>query len=53
MKKSAWHSSTSDTYHVCTNCTAGSEIEPENLRQGTGNRPLCKECQRLLNRGSC
>jgi hypothetical protein len=27
--------------------STGNNIERENLRQGTGGKPLCKECARL------
>lgn len=41
-----WHSSKQydpQVYHNETRCNTGNNIERENVRQGTGNRPLCKE----------
>jgi hypothetical protein len=46
-----WHSTGSDVYHNNPNCQTGSSIEPENIWQGTGNKQLCGECQRLNNAG--
>ena len=46
--KAAWHSIKSEIYHDNTACSTGSNIEPEHLRQGTGGKPLCNECN-LLN----
>jgi hypothetical protein len=34
-------------YHDDTRCKTGNNIEPENKRLGTDNRPLCEECQHL------
>lgn len=34
-------------YHNNTECTEGNNIEKENLRKGTDNRPLCDHCSRL------
>ncbi len=45
--KSPWHSSEQKVYHNNTECNTGNNIEPENLRQGTGGKRLCKECARL------
>jgi hypothetical protein len=42
-----WHSANSDVYHNNRNCQTGNSIAPENVRQGTGGKPLCEECQRL------
>ncbi len=53
MKKAPWHSIKQPVHHVCTNCNTGNNIEPENLRQGTGNKPLCKECEGLIKRSVC
>ncbi len=49
MKKSPWHSIKADVHHVCT----GNNIEKENVRQGTGGKPLCKECSGLISGGGC
>lgn len=43
-KKSPWYSVKEDVHHDNTNCNTGNNIEKENLRQGTGGHPLCKEC---------
>ncbi len=47
----SWHSVNSDVYHNNPNCQTGSSIAPENTRQGTGNKPLCEECERLNSSG--
>jgi len=49
-RKAPWHSvklSAPKVHHDNTKCTEGNNIERENLRQGTGNRPLCDHCQHL------
>ena len=46
-KKAAWNSVKEEIYHNDTNCNTGNNIERENLRQGTGGKRLCKECERL------
>jgi hypothetical protein len=46
-----WHSVNSDIYHNNPNCQTGNRIEPENLRQGTGGKTLCEECERLNSAG--
>jgi hypothetical protein len=33
-----------DVHHDNTSCRPGNNIEPENRRAGTGNKPKCKEC---------
>ena len=38
-------------YHNNSKCTEGNNIEPENRRNGTGNRPLCSHCSRLNSQG--
>ena len=53
MKKSPWHAVKQNVHHVCTNCNTGNNIEAENLRQGTGNKPLCSECKDLVDKGRC
>ncbi len=45
--KSAWHSVKTDVHHNNTDCNTGNNIEKENVRQGTGGKPLCKECAAL------
>jgi len=45
------HSGNSQVYHNNPNCQTGNSIELENLRQGTGDKPLCEECQPLNGAG--
>jgi hypothetical protein len=42
-----WHSVKQPFHHNNTNCNTGNNIEQENRRDGTGQKPLCKECERL------
>jgi hypothetical protein len=49
--RTAWHSANSEVYHNNPNCQTGNSIKPENLLQGTGNKPLCGECEKLNNAG--
>ncbi len=42
-----------ERHHVCTNCNTGNNIEKENLREGTGGKPLCDECKEWIKRGQC
>jgi hypothetical protein len=46
-----WHAEDSDVYHNNPNCQTGNSIAQENIRQGTGGRPLCGECERLNSAG--
>jgi hypothetical protein len=46
-----WHSVIAPVCHNNTNCNTGNNIEKENLRQGTGGKPLCHECARLNQQG--
>ena len=46
-KKAPWHSVKENVHHDNTECNTGNNIESENLRQGTGGKPLCKECANL------
>lgn len=46
-KKSPWHSIKQNVHHNNTECNTGNNIERENLRDGTGGKPLCAECARL------
>ena len=46
-----WYSANSDVYHNNPNCQTGNNMDPENVRQGTGGKPLCEECKRLNNAG--
>lgn len=50
-KTSPWHSVKQSVYHDNTNCNTGNNIEKENLRQGTGGKPKCKECSDLDAKG--
>ncbi len=43
----AWYSLTSNFYHTQYNCPLGKEIDRENLRSGTGDREICKQCMDL------
>lgn len=45
-QKSPWHSIKQTVHHNNTTCKTGNNIETENLRQGTGGKPLCKECEK-------
>lgn len=47
MKKTPWHSIKQNVHHNDTSCNTGNNIERENLREGTGGKPLCAECARL------
>lgn len=47
VMKAPWHSIHSYVYHNNTGCSAGNNIDPNDLRQGTGGKPLCQECNRL------
>ena len=53
MQKTAWHSTKQTVHHVCTNCNTGNNIERENMRSGTGGKPLCQECSRLVQGRRC
>jgi hypothetical protein len=39
--KGPWYSMGSNVCHNNPNCQTGNSIEPENIRQGTGNKQLC------------
>lgn len=47
MKKSPWHSIKQTVHHDNTECNTGNNIERENIRTGTGGKPLCGECARI------
>ena len=38
-------------YHNNSGCTERNNIEIENIRLGTGGRPLCEHCARLNRAG--
>jgi len=47
---SPWHSAEEtdrQVYHDNTECTEGNNIEEENRRPGTDNRPKCEHCAEL------
>src|SRR5215216_4835974 len=44
-----WYSANSEVYHNNPNCQTGHSMGPENVRQGTGGKPLCGECEQLNN----
>lgn len=46
-KTQPFHSIKQDVYHNNTSCTEGNNIEKENLRQGTGGKPLCRHRAKL------
>lgn len=46
-KKSQWHSIKQSVYHDNAECNTGSNIDIECLREGTGGKPLCQECNYL------
>jgi hypothetical protein len=51
MKTSPWHSIKQQVHHNDTDCPEGNNIERENLRSGTGGKPLCQRCATLNARG--
>ena len=46
-KRYPWYSILSEVHHDNTDCNTGNNIERENLRAGTGGKPLCRECANL------
>jgi hypothetical protein len=50
-KVSPWYSIKQNVHHDNTNCNTGNNIEKENLRSGTGGKPLCQECADLDKQG--
>jgi Protein of unknown function (DUF2442) len=44
MQKAPWHSIKQSVYHNDARCSTGSIISDEDLRQGTGGKPICQEC---------
>lgn len=50
-KKDPWYSIKQPVHHNNTNCNTGNNIESENLRDGTGGKPLCQECKELSEKG--
>jgi hypothetical protein len=50
-KVSAFYSIKQHVHHNNNKCTEGNNIEKENLRSGTGNKPLCDHCAKLNQEG--
>jgi hypothetical protein len=50
-KTSPWHSIKAPVHHNNTTCTTGNNIEKENRRAGTGEKPLCKDCAEFNRQG--
>lgn len=46
-KVAPFHSIKQTVHHNNSSCTEGNNIEKENLRQGTGGKPLCQHCAKL------
>lgn len=46
-----WHSAQQNVCHANPRCTTGNNIERAYLQMGTGNKPLCQECARLIQSG--
>jgi len=44
---SPWHSIKQHVHHNNTNCNTGNNIEKENHKNGTGDKPICEECKKL------
>lgn len=44
--KSTYHSILSNAHHNNPKCTIGSKLGKEHIRQGTGGKPLCLECEK-------
>lgn len=51
MKVPPVHSIKEQVHHDNNQCTERNNIERENLRQGTGGKPLCQHCARLNAQG--
>lgn len=43
----AYYSKAEKVYHLYKECSLGKDIESENLLEGTGEKELCSECQRI------
>lgn len=46
-----WYAVDSDVYHDNPKCQTGSSIDPQNVREGTGGKILCGECEKLNSAG--
>jgi len=51
MKVAPCHSVKQQVHHDNDQCTERNNIEAENLRQGTGGKPLCDRCATLDREG--
>jgi hypothetical protein len=51
MKKDPWNSIDEQIHHNNTECKTSVSVKAESLRQGTGDKPLCGECDRLSRKG--
>jgi len=50
----AWYSDEDgEAFHICENCPASQQIEPENRQPGTNELPLCKHCAVLSKLNNC
>lgn len=47
MRTSAFYSVKENVYHNNSNCSAGNKVEVADRRNGTGNKDLCRECEKL------
>ena len=46
-----WHSIKENHHHDNSKCGPGSEIPPNNRVNGTGGKPLCRDCAKLNSEG--
>lgn len=46
-----WHSVKETVHHNNTNCSAGTTMDPDYRRGGTGGKRLCDECKKLNDEG--
>jgi hypothetical protein len=51
MQTRPWNSIKEPHYHNNTNCGPGSEIPRHNRQEGTGGKPLCRDCAKLNSEG--
>jgi len=51
MKVAPVHSVKQNVHHDNNKCTERNNIEKENLREGTGGKPLCEHCAKLNREG--
>ena len=49
-RESLWYTPQSLVYHNNPACRTGNTIKAGNVRQGTGGKWLCRECERLNKR---